>query len=487
MIDNKEVGKKIASMRQEKNLTQQQLASVMNVSHQAVSKWEGGQALPDIQTMLELTRFFGITVDQLIACGETESAETENVYESSKEADTNSVSESNEQNASERKEKNKMTIQQLLQMAPYMSRETVEEIVMEMEDKITAGQIARIAPYIHGEFVEQLMQKHQPELSWDSLRRIAPYLRREYVDDLARNISAGKESVKPAADNFNKAINDIGKAFDDMGREMKHAVKKGLRFGKRVIKEVSSSISEISFDDEPVENEKNARSERALALRKRAFERAAEDGKWDWLAAHIGELDEEQELRAKIAAKAREAGKDDWICENMGGYADADTVNAAIETGNWSWLGEKAWQLDMETQQKIAWAAVEQENWNWLKDFSDQMLIKDCALEIARAALKAGEGELAAQLAENHLTPDLVSTLAEEAYMDKQLETLDLMLCLCEDTAIEKILLGLAESEAWEQVRRHIQNASNETIERLMELAVEQGNFDAVDMLDLYL
>jgi len=484
MIDNREVGKKIASMRQEKNLTQQQLASVLNVSHQAVSKWEGGQALPDIQTMLELTRFFGITVDQLIANHEADFSEPADAYESTESDDTNGNS---AQNTSDRKEKGNMNIQQLLQMAPYMSRETVEEIVLEMEDKLTANQIARVAPYIRSEYVEQLMLKHQPELSWDSLRRIAPYLRREYVDDLARNISSGRETIRPAAENFNKAINDIGKAFDDVGREMKHAVKKGLRFGKRMIKEVSSSISEMSFDDEPANVEKPGRSERAQLLRKRAFERATEDGKWEWLAAHIDELDGDQEIRAKIAAKAREAGKDDWICEHMGGYADSDTVNAAIETANWTWLGEKAWQLEKDMQQKIALAAVEQENWQWLKDYSDQMLLNDCALEIARAALKAGESELAASLAENHLTPDLVSLLAEEAHTAGNFEALDLLMCLSEDTAIERILLGLAQSGSWEQVRKHIHNASSETTEKLMELAVEQGDFDAVDMLDLYL
>ena len=67
MIDNRLVGRKIAALRQSNALTQQQLAALMNVSHQAVSKWESGQALPDIQTMLELTRFFGITVEQLIS------------------------------------------------------------------------------------------------------------------------------------------------------------------------------------------------------------------------------------------------------------------------------------------------------------------------------------------------------------------------------------------------------------------------------------
>jgi transcriptional regulator with XRE-family HTH domain len=68
MIDNRTVGRTIATLRQAKGMTQQQLAAAMNVSHQAVSKWETGAALPDIQTLLELTRLFGVTVEQLL-CG----------------------------------------------------------------------------------------------------------------------------------------------------------------------------------------------------------------------------------------------------------------------------------------------------------------------------------------------------------------------------------------------------------------------------------
>ena len=66
MIDNVEVGKTIARLRQNKNMTQKQLAAALSVSHQAVSKWETGAALPDVQTLVALTRLFGITIEQLL-------------------------------------------------------------------------------------------------------------------------------------------------------------------------------------------------------------------------------------------------------------------------------------------------------------------------------------------------------------------------------------------------------------------------------------
>ena len=485
MIDNRVVGRRISAMRQQNGLTQQQLAAMMNVSHQAVSKWESGQTLPDIQTLLELTRFFGITVEQLIAQQE-ESAPIEQApdeYETTEPIDTK------QENANEtqtQKEAEPMSIQQLLQMAPYMSKETVEEIVMEMEEPLTAGQIARIAPYVRPECVEGLIEKHHPELSWDHLRRIAPFMRREAVDILARNIASGKENIKQGSDNINKAINDIGKAFDDIGRGMGHAVKKAIRFGENVFNEVSAAINDISSDVQPRQDAPE-RSERARALRKKAMERAVADGNWDWIAAHIRETEGDAQLRGRIAAAAREQGMQDWVCRHLGEYADATDIETAIQTGNWNWLGENAARFEASQQERIARAAADAANWPWLEQHSSSLSMVNSGLDIARAALNAGETRLAVKLAEEHLAPEAVSQLADEVYAMDQLDALDELIQFANDAVHERILLDLANKQKWDQVERYIQPAAEETVEKLMEAAVEQGNFDAVDMLDLYL
>lgn len=66
-IDNRIVGAAITELRMRAGMTQQQLAAGLNVSHQAVSKWEKGAALPDIQTLLTLTQMFGVTMEQLLS------------------------------------------------------------------------------------------------------------------------------------------------------------------------------------------------------------------------------------------------------------------------------------------------------------------------------------------------------------------------------------------------------------------------------------
>lgn len=484
MIDNRLVGKKISALRQGNALTQQQLAAMMNVSHQAVSKWESGQALPDIQTMLELTRFFGITVEQLISENEMiEEKKKENAYET--DASGEAMNASDEQTHA-KKEAKHMSIQQLLQMAPFMSKETVEEIVMEIEEGITAGQIARIAPYVRPECVEKLIDKHKPELTWETLRRIAPFMSREYVDNLARSIASGRETVKQSGDSINKTINDIGKAFDDIGKGVEKAVKKAWRFGETVINEVSSAINDLSSEAE-VATAPHVRSDRAIALRKRAFERALADGKWEWIGAHIAELDGDVELRARIAVRAREAGMDDWICKYLGGYADEITIEAAIQNGSWNWLGDHAWQMDAVMQEKVALAAAEAGKWEWLMNYADQLAIKDCALQIASHALQKGGGNLALQLAENCLLPAECAELARLAIEGEQWEDLARLAALMDEEEAAVLAVNLAEEKKWTQVRLLVEHIGTETVEKLMETAVEQGDFDAVDMLDAYL
>ena len=60
------LGEKLKSLRKEKNISQEKLAQYLNVSFQAVSKWENGSTYPDIELLPEISRFFGITVDELL-------------------------------------------------------------------------------------------------------------------------------------------------------------------------------------------------------------------------------------------------------------------------------------------------------------------------------------------------------------------------------------------------------------------------------------
>ena len=61
------IGKRIGLLRKEKNLTQEELASHMGVSPQAVSKWENDQTCPDISALPKLAGLLGVSVDELLS------------------------------------------------------------------------------------------------------------------------------------------------------------------------------------------------------------------------------------------------------------------------------------------------------------------------------------------------------------------------------------------------------------------------------------
>ena len=61
----KPIGDKIRSLRKTKGLTQEQLAEVLSVTPQSVSKWENGVSAPDLSLLPIIARFFGITMDEL--------------------------------------------------------------------------------------------------------------------------------------------------------------------------------------------------------------------------------------------------------------------------------------------------------------------------------------------------------------------------------------------------------------------------------------
>lgn len=59
------IGNKIRELRKSRGLTQEQLAESINISFQAISKWENNLALPDITMMPILASFFGVSMDEI--------------------------------------------------------------------------------------------------------------------------------------------------------------------------------------------------------------------------------------------------------------------------------------------------------------------------------------------------------------------------------------------------------------------------------------
>lgn len=60
------LSEKIVTLRKQRGLSQEELAGKLNVSRQAVSRWEVGSALPDASNVLQLSKLFEVTADYLL-------------------------------------------------------------------------------------------------------------------------------------------------------------------------------------------------------------------------------------------------------------------------------------------------------------------------------------------------------------------------------------------------------------------------------------
>jgi lactoylglutathione lyase len=61
-----DIGKRVQSLRMKNGLSQEALAERLGVTRQSVSKWELGQALPDTEKIVQISRLFGVSADWLL-------------------------------------------------------------------------------------------------------------------------------------------------------------------------------------------------------------------------------------------------------------------------------------------------------------------------------------------------------------------------------------------------------------------------------------
>ena len=81
-----ELGEKLQHLRKNKSLTQEELASLLYVSRTAVSKWESGRGYPNIDSLKQLSKLYGVSIDillsgeELLIIAEEDSKEKKNSF-----------------------------------------------------------------------------------------------------------------------------------------------------------------------------------------------------------------------------------------------------------------------------------------------------------------------------------------------------------------------------------------------------------------------
>ncbi len=83
-MDQEKIGRFLKQLRQEKGLTQEQLAEQLGINPRTVSRWETARTMPDFALLVELGRRYGVTVDELLdggRCAQSTEMEEEKAME----------------------------------------------------------------------------------------------------------------------------------------------------------------------------------------------------------------------------------------------------------------------------------------------------------------------------------------------------------------------------------------------------------------------
>ena len=180
MFNMQEIGARIACLRRERDLTQAELAERLGISYQAVSSWERGASMPDISKLVDLARTLHTTVDALLGSEAEEKAE---VTELAPEV-TGHAAWAVEHAADAPKDKKRLDMKLVTQLAPFLPAAELEKLAMEARDEVNYDALRRLAPFLRTRTLEQLLDSCNGKIDQRSLRALAPFLSTQYLDAL---------------------------------------------------------------------------------------------------------------------------------------------------------------------------------------------------------------------------------------------------------------------------------------------------------------
>lgn len=160
MFNTENIGRQISKRRKELNMTQLELADKLLVSYQAVSQWETGKSMPDLENLIELKNILGVSFDELLEEDETEVVEKLIEEETLEEED-------------------------LIKVAPLLKPDRMKKEVRQLEIGLTS--LVALAPFLEEEELDEMVKSMDlSEGSYVNLCALAPFLNEETLSDLVK-------------------------------------------------------------------------------------------------------------------------------------------------------------------------------------------------------------------------------------------------------------------------------------------------------------
>lgn len=164
MFDIQKFGAYIAHLRKKVDMTQSELAERLNITRQAVSKYEIGDSFPDITILVNIAEVFGVSIDDLIAAGNPTSGESKLLGELARgeEATAGNVDE-------------------LVNLAPFLKPSVLEKISSKLAvHGVDISKIVELSRYMNDTATSQMIE----EADFSSLKSLEGETERELMAHL---------------------------------------------------------------------------------------------------------------------------------------------------------------------------------------------------------------------------------------------------------------------------------------------------------------
>ena len=179
-------GAYISRLRKEHDMPQSKLADILNVTRQAVSKWERGEGFPDISILCEVANVFGVSVDALLNAGEASGNEA---------AILSSVTQ-NQEIAKEVFE-DKSIVQDVINIAPYLKVSTLSAIAEQLaKHNIDISKIIELSEFMNDESIVKLFQNSDLDrLDDELLEKLVPFLDKDSQYAILEKVMKGQNKM----------------------------------------------------------------------------------------------------------------------------------------------------------------------------------------------------------------------------------------------------------------------------------------------------
>ena len=191
MLDARLIGSYISGLRKQADLTQVEMADRLDVSHQAVSKWERGESLPDIGTLLALAELFQTSVDTILNGGSGKNFQ-------GMEPLMKDIVDHQPKEAAQLLKEGKVKVDHLIDIAPLTKTSTLREITENLSNPhFSLNQLISLAPFLDQDALETLLHRSDMgTMEINALTALAPFISSETLANLLNDVDEATLDIK---------------------------------------------------------------------------------------------------------------------------------------------------------------------------------------------------------------------------------------------------------------------------------------------------